>query len=523
MKASVLACLLAGLTAATTAAIAQNAQTLSDGKAFAESVAPQSAGQIVNPAGVNPSAWSGGSAAMPSTTPSGLGAFSSPLRDSPLYGTARAQGALSGLGNGRILSCKNYVPTGDPIADQECAAVKFMNKDCVALTNSQAQVLGAAGGSSPNGAGCSGTYGAGMSNFGFQNQITAGDPVFHLSQTAQNNATAATDSNCVSTPVITRPAEYDTNTCSKTVSTDVKVCSQELAVAVTTSYTQAQTTYTCDGGVLQGRYCVSTSSSPATASYSCPDGGTLNGQSCASQTSIPATPYYTCASGELNGQTCVSQTSMPATPYYTCASGELNGQSCITSSTAVGVSSCPPPQWSFTPASIWTLTRDANNNAWCSHVANDPADPIGSNWYLASTSYSCPNGGTLSGNTCTTTTTATLNYKCDSGTLSGSSCITGETTPASVNYKCDSGTLSGSSCITDATVPASVTYTCASGTLSGSQCVASTSTPASLHYSCPGGAMPVGDQCITYSTQVSWIDNCTPYEQSAGARLGDPK
>jgi conjugal transfer mating pair stabilization protein TraN len=415
------------------------------------------------------------------------------------------------------------VPTGDPIADQECAAVKFMNKDCVALTNSQAQVVGAAGVGTPCGTDCSGTYGAGMSNFGFQNQITATDPIFHLSQNAQNNATSASDSNCVSTPVVTHPAEYETNTCSKTVSTDLKTCSQELSIAVTTSYTKAQITYSCAGGVLQGQYCVSTSSSPATASYSCPNGGTLNGTSCVSQTSIPATSHYTCASGELNGQSCVSQTSMPATSYYTCASGALNGQSCVTSSPAVGVSSCPPPQMSYTPPEIWTLSYDSNNNAWCTHWATDRDDPFGSLSFLASTSYACPNGGTLSGNTCTTTTTATLNYKCDSGTLSGSSCITESTTPAGITYTCDSGTLSGSSCITETTIPASVAYTCASGTLSGSQCVTSTSTPASTHYSCPGGASPVGDQCITYSTQVSWIDNCTPYEQSAGSRLGDPK
>jgi hypothetical protein len=474
MKAPAIACLLAGLSAANTA-FAQNAQTLSDGKAFAESVAPQGAGQIVNPAGVNPSAWSGGTAMMPSTTPAGLGAFSSPVTDSPLYGSAQAQGALAGLGSARILSCKNYVPTGDPIADQECAAVKFMNKDCVTLSNSQAQVVGAAGVGSPNGTDCSGTYGAGISNFGFQNQITATDPIFHLSQNAQNNATSASASNCVSTPVVTRPAEYEINTCSKAVSTDLKTCSQELSIAVTTSYTKAQITYSCDGGILQGQYCVSTSSDPAAVSYSCPDAGTLNGTS------------------------CVSQTSTPATPYYTCASGDLSGQSCVTSTPAVGVPSCPPPQWSYTSASIWTLSYDANNNAWCSHVATDKDDPVGSNSYLASTSYSCPNGGTLSGDTCTTRSTATLNYKCDSGTLSGSSCITETTTPASV------------------------TYTCASGTLSGSQCVTSTSTPASTHYSCAGGASPVGDQCITYSTQVSWLDNCTAYEQSAGSKLGDPK
>jgi hypothetical protein len=454
---------------------AQNAQTLADGKSFAESLVPQSASQIVNPTGVNPSAWSAGSTTVPTSMPTGLGTFSSPLTNSPLYNLYGSQGALSGLGNARIQACKTYVPTGDPIADQECAAVKFMNKDCIPLNNSQLQILGSAGATAGTGAGCTDTYGAGQSNFGFQNAITPSDPIFHLSQIAQNNASSSTTQQCESTPVVTKPAQYETNQCAKTISTDSHTCTQELAVAVTTSYTPARITYSCNGGVLQGSYCVSTSGSPATASYSCPNGGTLSGTN------------------------CLAQTSTPATPYYTCSSGELHGQSCITSSPAIGVSTCPPPEMAYTPPDIWTMTYDNNNVGWCWHWATDRDDPFGSVAFRAATSYQCPNGGTLSGNTCSSTSTATLNYRCDNGTLSGTSCMTG----------------------TDG--PATVTYTCASGTLSGSQCVTSTSTPANTDYSCPGGAAPVGTQCITYSTQVHWIDNCTPYEQSAGVKLGDPK
>jgi len=454
---------------------AQNAQALSAGRAFAEAIAPRSGGQIVNPSGVNASAWPAGTAALPSAVPPGLGAFSSPLTRSPLYGVSSAQGALSALGNARSRACQSDVPTGDPIADQECAAVRFMNKDCMALDETRLQALGAAGVATATSPSCAGTYGAGQSTFGYQNAIAPRDPVFHLSQAAQNNAGSATTQNCVPTQIVTTPAQYETNECSKTVSTDSHVCTQELAVAVTTSYTQAQVTYSCDDGVLQGMYCVSTSSSPAAASYSCPDEGTLAGTS------------------------CVAQTSIPATSYYACASGQLDGQACVTSSPANGVASCPPAQWSFTPSAIWTLSYDANHVAWCTHDAIDHDDPIGNNSYRAATAYTCPSGGTLSGDTCTTTTTATLNYRCDSGTLSGSTCITETTTPAHV------------------------AYTCASGTLSGSQCVTSTSTSAATNYSCPDGASPVGDQCITYSTLVNWIDNCIQYERSAGSRLGDPE
>lgn len=307
--------------AAHTMATAQNAATLSDGKAFAESLAPQSAGQIVNPASVNPAAWSAGSSAIPTNTLSGLGAFSSPLTSSPLYNISRAQGALSGLGNAKILNCRNYVPTGDPIADQECAAVKFMNKDCVPLNSSQLQVVGATGVATIPGVNCTDTYGSGLSNFGYQNAITANDSAFQLTQSAQNNASAVTPQNCVSMPIITKPAQFETNQCNKTASTDAHVCTQEAAVAITTSYFSATPNYSCAVGTLQGTYCVRTTTSPASVSYWCP-AGTLSGTNCVSSDITPAVPIYHCPTGQtLNGTSCESTTTSIATLSYSCPGG----------------------------------------------------------------------------------------------------------------------------------------------------------------------------------------------------------
>ncbi|WP_371765505.1 hypothetical protein [Massilia sp.] len=503
-------------------AIAQSTTVLTDGKTFAESLAPQSLNQIVNPAGVDPTAWPAGTTAMPTNTPSGLGTFSTPLTSSPLYGTSGAQGALSALGNARILSCKNYVPTGDPIADQECAAVKFMNKDCIPLTNSQTQVVGSVGVTSPTGLNCVDTYGAGASNFGFQNAVTAVDPVFHLSQTAQNNASAVTPQNCVSTPVVTKPAEYETNQCNKTVTTDSHICTQELAVAVTVSYSAATPNYSCTQGTLQGQYCVRTTSSPASVSYWCP-AGTLSGTLCMSSSTSPASiSSYTCPTGStLSGTTCTGQSSVPANTTYSCAQGTLNGDQCVSSYNGTVTYTC------------WPGSVSAANNT-CQFGSGSPVPGASCNYMGSIIGYictapatgttSCPAGGTVSGTSCVTTTTATINYQCSEGTLSGSNCIIDANGPATPVYSCSSGTLSGTDCVSSDSTPAVANYHCPTGqTLNGALCESTTSTDAALNYSCPGGTTPIGNQCKNVLTQTHWIDNCLPYEQSAGSPLGAPQ
>ena len=91
-------------------------------------------------------------------------------------------------------------------------------------------------------------------------------------------------------------------------------------------------------------------------------------------------------------------------------------------------------------------------------------------------------------------------------------------------YSCSSGTLSGMDCVSTDSTPAVANYHCPDGqNLNGALCESTTSTDAAVSYSCPGGTTPIGDQCKNVLTQTNWIDNCLPYEQSAGSMLGAPK
>jgi hypothetical protein len=133
--------------------------------------------------------------------------------------------------------------------------------------------------------------------------------------------------------------------------------------------------------------------------------------------------------------------------------------------------------------------------------------------------YTCPSGGTLSGTTCTTTSSyaATFQpgwYSCPSGgTVSGSSCVSTSTYAATWNpgyYYCPSGgSLSGSTCFTSSSYGASYTsgyYTCPSGgSLSGSTC--STTTTYSGAYGCgPRGAYWYAGRC--YEARGAAIGTC---------------
>ena len=85
--------------------------------------------------------------------------------------------------------------------------------------------------------------------------------------------------------------------------------------------------------------------------------------------------------------------------------------------------------------------QDGTYNFFCkySHITNTKAAALGGNCQhkITGTSYSCPNGGTLSGTTCTKTT-----YSCpNGGTLNGTIC-------SSEEYTCpNGGTLNGIKCI----------------------------------------------------------------------------
>ena len=176
---------------------------------------------------------------------------------------------------------------------------------------------------------------------------------------------------------------------------------------------------TCNAGdTLSGSTCTHTyTATYQGGSYSCPSGGTLSGTTCTSTYSAYYSSgggYYGCPSGgTLSGTTCTSTTTYPASNDW-----------------------CSPP---LTPAGPGTC-YNPNTNSYES----------------SNSSYACTSGGTLSGTTCTKTTTYTATYYSSGGyyycsgsdTLSGTTCThTYTATAGGGSYTCPSGgTLSGSTC-----------------------------------------------------------------------------
>jgi len=206
---------------------AQNQQMLNDSLEYAKTLQPNSNGQIVNPSAVNSSTWS--STKVPTTTPSGMGQFSSPTTSSNLGGS-NIMGGLSALGVKAQDDCVNYVPTGDPVTDQRCAAINFMSAHCLTPTSGQNKILGASGASQGSLANCQGTFGAGQSQFDYGNTVTPDDPIFGPIKNAQDNANNGPQ-NCTEKTVTTSPAQYTTNTCVKTSNVDNPSCNHTLDIS----------------------------------------------------------------------------------------------------------------------------------------------------------------------------------------------------------------------------------------------------------------------------------------------------
>lgn len=222
------------LTAAiTVTSYAQDQSVMSQGTAFGKSIVPTQPGQVVNPTGVNSSAWSGKTSA-PSQTPTGLGGFSAPQTSTGVMDNAKMMG-LSGLGNQAMDKCAAYTPgSGDASRDQECAAVNFLSQRCLTPSGAQAAIVNKSGGGSSqnqlNSSYCADSYGKGANQFNFGDQVKSTDPLFGAVSNAQTNAGSATGQICTQKTVVTRPAEYEQNTCVKSVNTDVATCSQFLKV-----------------------------------------------------------------------------------------------------------------------------------------------------------------------------------------------------------------------------------------------------------------------------------------------------
>ena len=294
-----------------------------------------------------------------------------------------------------------------------------------------------------------------------------------------------------------------------------------------------QTTYTCPNGyTLSGTTCTkqyNATYKPGETSYSCPNGGTLSGTKCTITTNASANTTYTCPSGYTkNGTSCYKVYNASAKTTYSCPSGyTLSGTKCTktsqtsynaTANTTYGswVNQGTKYYTSASKAYTGTTSKLVYVGAVSGAVCGSPCGNSGI-WYKytyytrsQNTTYSCPNGGTLSGTKCIKSTTDTKNatpntsYSCpNGGTLEGTKCrLTTNATP-NTNYSCPSGyTLDGKKCkkVYDATPSSGPgAYTCPNGgTLNGTVCTLTT--PATPHtgdttYTCPTGYVLEGKKC----------------------------
>jgi hypothetical protein len=255
---------------ASTQASAQAASAVSDGIAFAKSIAPTSASQLVNPNGVNSAAWAG-STGTPTAVPGTLGTFSTPNVSTTPYTTAKAIG-LSAYGTQATVNCATYnAATGDPTQAQTCAAVNFLTNRCLSPTTKQGAILAANATSTSVTGDCSGTYGQAQASYGFSEQESSSDSIFTSVTNLGSTASSTTSQTCSVQTVVTAPAQYATVNCSKNDSSSEYACYQYLNTSIQTTYTPAQTTDSCTApAVLQNGYCVSQSTSPAPVIYGCP-------------------------------------------------------------------------------------------------------------------------------------------------------------------------------------------------------------------------------------------------------------
>ncbi|MGR9587104.1 hypothetical protein [Pandoraea sputorum] len=396
---------------------AQSPADLANGKAFANTIAPTSPSQVVNPAGVNGGVW-GNQTSAPTTVPSGLGGFSSPNTTDSLFAAAKGT-SLTAMGNQTMIDCANFVPGNDPYKNQACAAVNFLNNQCMQATTGQKSVLGNTGTAQGSAANCAGTFGAGQSQYGYGDQITPNDPIFQGTLGLGNSAGGTTGQTCTPTNVVVKPAEYATNTCTVSTTMDNNACSQYLNVKVTTTTGDAQ------------------------AAYNCPDGYTYSAGSCFKTTSAPAT--WTCPPGwTLYGNACGQQVYTSPTP------------------------SCPAPMWMETDGTLYVCYETIGYDGVAQLQASGAQTWRGMaivgmsfDFVFTFANEGCPSGYSYNGTNCSSTITTGIQYACpNGGSLQGQSCITSQTTSSTTTYSCPSGQiLSGSNCITK-TLSTSWSNTC---------------------------------------------------------------
>lgn len=196
-----------------------------------------------------------GKSTLPSSntklTPSGSNVNNSKTTSSttPLYNANQPKGTnyTSGIGlfaqgTGAISTCKNYVPTGDRVADQECAGVNFLAKNPI-----QTKFV-----------------------------IQPNDPSLLAAQQAVLDAKDGSlpGSQCVIKTVVTSPAVYSVQTCAQAAITDNVACNNILSPVCGYGAKPISSSSTTQSGGLSAW--ISGEASPGTYTFGIGGGGCSN-------------------------------------------------------------------------------------------------------------------------------------------------------------------------------------------------------------------------------------------------------
>ncbi len=511
-----------------------NQASQQNGLNFVQSIAPTTTGQIVNPNNVNSQAWAGQSS-VPTSTPTNLGSWSA-APNTTIYGNAQAIG-LSGLGQQAEVNCANYTPGTNPLQDQACAAINFLQSKCIQPTTQEAKILQNTGTSVAQSAACQGTYGYGAAQFNFQNTMSSSNVMFNTITGLKQNTTSASGA-CGVQSTVTTPATYQLESCVTSNSTTSNSCSEYLNAKVITTTSQATVSTSCPSGVLVGSYCQSTSSSAATQSYSCPAGFALSGTTCSQTLTQAATTTYSCPTGyNLSGNTCTKNTIITTKYCKIYGSWSMPGE---TPSTPLKISCNGNTGFLVTEYSVGhpsqlislTIGTASHGQASAMEIWNRLYGPrIGK---IIDYQWDGQGTLTLSSPPCYPTTnspaSSLISALCSPRgipvqqfTIPVTQVVTTQTVSSVPipSISCPSGYVyNGTTCAQSNSQAAASNYICPSGSsLSGNQCVTTSNVTPNTTYSCPGGSAPQNGICITNTVQTNWIDSCTPYESSAGIFL----
>lgn len=465
--------------------IAQAPATVNDGSAFARTLAPTSASQLVNPAAAQSGAWAGNSATPTAPIPQ-LGGFSTPNTSRTNFDSARGMGLLN-LGNQAVVNCELYVPGNNPLQDQACAAVNFLASKCLTPTASQAQIVGNTGTTQPTATNCTGTYGAGQSQYNFRNVLGSTDSMFGTTGDVRNSAGSTLGEVCTPTTVETAPAQYALQNCMVNGLATEHVCSQYLSAEIVVTHPQVVETRTCPAGtILEGTTCVTQRVEMAMPMFSCqegwqavtPPGGPISATQCERTTTTAASSTLSC-----NNQGVLQQMATP--PATECGATGCVGYTSVAAETGYvcyqAGGAVPWGESESTFASRFCPSQQRSGTYWFGYLTGNSG-----NGYLGLLCYFGP----------------TPIFTCPTGQVySGGQCVVRETSTA---------TLTG--------------YTCPQGTLSGTSCIVTTSQPATVINTCPEGSNLAPDAviCTRVDVRPSWTSTCGAFEASAGTALPTP-